>query len=142
MELVAEVRGVRFVNDSKATNVGSALRAIESFGDALVVILGGRYKGGDFGHLREPLASRNAKVIAIGEARPLLHAALEPAVPVTDAESLADAVRQAFDRARPHGAVLLAPACSSFDMFVDYEDRGRAFKREVAELEKSVTREQ
>jgi len=142
MELVAEVRGVRFVNDSKATNVGSALRAIESFGDALVVILGGRYKGGDFGHLREPLASRNAKVIAIGEARPLLRAALEPAVPVTEAESLADAVRQAFDRARPHGAVLLAPACSSFDMFVDYEERGRAFKREVAELEKRVTREQ
>ena len=142
LEFVAEVRGVRFVNDSKATNVESALGAIESFGEGLAVILGGRYKGGDFGHLREPLASRHATVIAIGEARPLVRAALEPAVPVAEAASMADAVRQAFARAGPHGAVLLAPACSSFDMFVDYADRGRAFRREVAELEKSLLHEQ
>jgi UDP-N-acetylmuramoylalanine--D-glutamate ligase len=134
LEPVAEVRGVRFVNDSKATNVESALLAIESFGRGLVVILGGRYKGGDFGRLREPLATREATVIAIGEARPLVRRAIEPAVPVRDADSMADAVRQAFAAAPPGGTVLLAPACSSFDMFADYADRGSAFKREVARL--------
>jgi len=135
LELVATLHGVRFVNDSKATNVESAVRAIESFGQGLVVILGGRYKGGDFGRLREPLTSRGATVVAIGEARPLLHEALEPAVTVRDAASMADAVRQAYEDARPHGTVLLAPACASFDMFVDYADRGRRFKHEVARLE-------
>jgi len=135
LELVAEVRSVRFVNDSKATNVESALRAIESFGEGLVVILGGRYKGGDFGQLRAPLVARGAKVTAIGEARPLLREALGPAVPVSEATSLSEAVRQAYEHAKPHGTVLLAPACSSFDMFVDYADRGRTFKREVVLLE-------
>jgi UDP-N-acetylmuramoylalanine--D-glutamate ligase len=135
LELVTNLHGVRFVNDSKATNVESALRAIESFGQGLVVILGGRYKGGDFGRLREPLTSRGATVVAIGEARPLLHEALESAVPIRDVASMADAVRQAWEDARPHGTVLLAPACASFDMFADYADRGRSFKHEVARLE-------
>lgn len=134
LELVAEVRGVRFVNDSKATNVEAALRAVESFGRGLVVILGGRYKGGDFGRLREPLASRGATAVVIGEARPLVRQALEPVVPVREADSMADAVRQAFACAPPGGTVLLAPACSSFDLFADYADRGSAFKREVARL--------
>ena len=129
------MRGVRFVNDSKATNIESAVRAIESFGEGLVVILGGRYKGGDFGQLRAPLASRAARVIAIGEARPLLRETLGSAVPISEATSMAEAVRQAHEQVQPHGTVLLAPACSSFDMFVDYADRGRAFKREVALLE-------
>ena len=134
LEPVAEVQGVRFVNDSKATNVEATLRAIESFGDGLVVIVGGRYKGGDFSRLREPLTSRGATAVAIGEAKSIVRQALEPAVPVRDADSMADAVRQAFECAQPGGTVLLAPACSSFDMFVDYADRGRAFKREVARL--------
>ena len=135
LELVANVRGVQFVNDSKATNIESAVRAIESFGEGLVVILGGRYKGGDFRQLRAPLVSRAAKVIAIGEARPLVRETLGSFVPISEATSMAEAVRQAHEQAQPHGTVLLAPACSSFDMFVDYADRGRAFKREVALLE-------
>jgi len=135
MELVADVRGVRFVNDSKATNVVAALRAIESFGRGLVVILGGRYKGGDFDQLREPLVARGAAIVTIGEARALVRASLEPVVPAREAVSMADAVRQAFDCASPGGVVLLAPACASFDMFIDSADRGRAFKREVARLE-------
>ena len=134
LEPVAEVRGVRFVNDSKATNIEAALRAIESFGPGLVVIMGGRYKGGDFRRLREPLLARGATVVAIGEARSRIAEALADVVAVQDASSWADAVRRAFEAAPPGGTVLLAPACASFDMFVDYAERGRAFKQEVARL--------
>jgi UDP-N-acetylmuramoylalanine--D-glutamate ligase len=134
MELVAAIGGVRFVNDSKATNVEAALRSIESFDGGLVAILGGRFKGGDLGRLRAPLAARARAVIAIGEAAPLVHEALDGAVPVHDAGSLASAVDQAFAIARPDGTVLLAPACASFDMFRDYAERGRRFKEVVSTL--------
>jgi len=134
MELVAEIDGVRFVNDSKATNVEAALRSIESFEADLVPIVGGRFKGGDLRLLREPLKSRARAVVAIGEARALMREALEGAVDVHEASSLEDAVSQAFALARPSGVVLLAPACSSFDMFRDYADRGRRFKENVRKL--------
>jgi UDP-N-acetylmuramoylalanine--D-glutamate ligase len=96
--------------------------------------VGGRFKGGDLGRLREPLRQRARAVIAIGEARPLVRDALADAVPVHEASTLAEAVRSAFDLARPGGVVLLAPACASFDMFGDYAERGRAFKNEVKKL--------
>jgi len=134
MELVATVGGVRFVNDSKATNVESALRSIESFERGLVPIIGGRYKGGDLRLLRAPLEARAKAVVAIGESRRLVAEALAGAVPVHEAGTLADAVREAWRLARPSGVVLLAPACSSFDMFRDYAERGRMFKEEVARL--------
>jgi UDP-N-acetylmuramoylalanine--D-glutamate ligase len=135
LERVTEIGGVRFVNDSKATNVESALRAIDSFGPGLVVILGGRFKGGDFGALRRALQERRASVVAIGESAPLIHAALDAAVRVHDAADMGAAVRTAFAVASPGDAVILAPACSSFDMFTDYAERGRVFKREVVRLE-------
>jgi UDP-N-acetylmuramoylalanine--D-glutamate ligase len=134
MELVAELRGVRFVNDSKATNVESALRSIESFESDLVPIIGGRFKGGDLRLLRGPLAARARAVVAIGEARPLVAAALGDLVAVHQADRLDTAVRRAFELASPSGVVLLAPACSSFDMFRDYAERGQRFKEEVARL--------
>jgi len=134
MELVAEVAGVRFVNDSKATNVESALRAIESFDGGLVPIIGGRFKGGDLRMLRAPLAARAKAVVAIGEASSLVREALVDAVDVHAAGSFEDAVAIAFDLAKPAGVVLLAPACASFDMFRDYAERGRRFKEEVARL--------
>jgi UDP-N-acetylmuramoylalanine--D-glutamate ligase len=134
MELVADVGGVRFVNDSKATNVESALRSIESFESGLVPIIGGRFKGGDLGLLRAPLAARAKAVIAIGEARPLVREALESAVPVHEAGAFDEAVARAYALARPSGVVLLAPACASFDMFRDYAERGRRFKEEVKKL--------
>jgi UDP-N-acetylmuramoylalanine--D-glutamate ligase len=134
MELVAEILGVRFVNDSKATNVEAALRSIESFASDLVPIVGGRFKGGDLRLLRTPLAQRARAVVAIGEARALVTEALSGAVPVHEADSLEAAVRQAYELARPNGVVLLAPACASFDMFRDYAERGRRFKEEVARL--------
>ena len=133
-ELVAELGGVRFVNDSKATNVESAVRSIESFASDLVPIIGGRFKGGDLRLLREPLATRARAVVAIGEARLLIEAALSDVVKVYQLDTLEAAVRQAFELARPAGVVLLAPACSSFDMFRDYAERGRRFKAEVARL--------
>jgi UDP-N-acetylmuramoylalanine--D-glutamate ligase len=137
MELVADVGGVRFVNDSKATNVEAALRSIESFESGLVAIVGGRFKGGDLRLLREPLARRARAVVAIGEAAPLIRTALEGAVPVEDGGSLAAAVDRAYALAQPGGVVLLAPACASFDMFHDYADRGRQFKEAVARIARS-----
>jgi UDP-N-acetylmuramoylalanine--D-glutamate ligase len=137
MEFVTELDGVRFVNDSKATNVEAARRAIESFEGGLVPIMGGRFKGGDLGLLREPLAVRAKAVVAIGEARTMLREALRGAVDVHEAASLAEAVDAAFAMARPSGVVLLAPACASFDMFRDYAERGRIFKEEVARLMRS-----
>jgi len=134
MELVATIGGVRFVNDSKATNVDAALRSIESFDRDLVLIVGGRYKGGDLGLLREPLRARARAVVTIGEAAPLFREALTGAVPVHDATSLHDAVARAYAIAQPAGVVLLAPACSSFDMFSDYAERGRKFKQVVSDL--------
>ena len=134
MELVVEVEGVRFVNDSKATNVEAALRSIESFERGLVVILGGRFKGGDLRLLREPLRARARAAVVIGEARPLVADALTGAVDVHAAATLDEAVSTAFELAKPDGVVLLAPACASFDMFRDYADRGRRFKEAALKI--------
>jgi UDP-N-acetylmuramoylalanine--D-glutamate ligase len=134
MEPAGRVGGVRFVNDSKATNVEAALRSIESFERGVVAIIGGRFKGGDFRDLREALASHGRGVVAIGEAAPLVRVALADIIPVVDATSMADAVHKGYEAAKPDGVVLLAPACSSFDWFRDYAERGNAFKEEVARL--------
>ena len=134
MEPAGQIGPVRFVNDSKATNVEAARRSIESFEGGVVAIIGGRYKGGDFGDLRRVLASRGRAVVAIGEAAWRVRDALEGAVPVIDATSMIEAVRHGYEAARPDGVVLLAPACSSFDWFRDYAERGEAFKEEVRRL--------
>ena len=134
MEPAGHIGGVRFVNDSKATNVEAARRSIESFDGGVVAIVGGRYKGGDFGDLRAALASRGRGVIAIGEAAGRVQQALEGTVPVLQAASMAEAVERGYAAAQPEGVVLLAPACSSFDWFRDYAERGEAFKEEVRRL--------
>jgi UDP-N-acetylmuramoylalanine--D-glutamate ligase len=134
MEPAGEIGGVRFVNDSKATNVEAALRSIESFPSGVVAIVGGRYKGGDFRALREPLRGHGRAVVAIGEAAPRVRESLADVMPVVDAASMREAVARAYDAARPDGVVLLAPACSSFDWFRDYAERGRTFKEEVDRL--------
>ena len=140
LEAVAEIGRVRFVNDSKATNIVSARRSIESFNDVdrgVVVIMGGRFKGGRFADLRDVVAARVRAIVAIGEAQPLIESALADLVPVHRAASMGEAVREARSAASAGGVVLLAPACSSFDMFQDYADRGRAFKAEVKTLGES-----
>ena len=134
MEPSGRIGGVIFVNDSKATNVEAARRSIESFPGRLVALVGGHFKGGDFHDLREALASRGRAVVAMGEAAPLVRAALADLLPVIDAASMREAVERGYEAARPDGIVLLAPACASFDWFRDYAERGRAFKEEVERL--------
>jgi UDP-N-acetylmuramoylalanine--D-glutamate ligase len=134
MEPAGAIGDVRFVNDSKATNIEAALRSIESFDRGVVVILGGRFKGGDFRDLRGALSARGRAVIAIGEAASRVREALSDVARVIEAGSMAEAVARGYDAAQPDGVVLLAPACSSFDWFRDYAERGDAFKQEVARL--------
>jgi UDP-N-acetylmuramoylalanine--D-glutamate ligase len=141
LERVAEIEGVAFFNDSKATNVDAARKSLEAFDRTVVAIIGGRYKGGDFADLRPSLAGRGKAVMAIGEARPMVASALAGAVPVVLCDTLRDAVERAFAAASPGDVVLLAPGCSSFDMFQDYADRGQAFKREVRALQARVAGE-
>jgi len=138
MEPVGAIRGVRFVNDSKATNVEAAQRSIESFPPGLVAIIGGHFKGGDLRQLREPLAAGAVAVVAIGTSAPLVHEAIGGVVPVVDAASMREAVERGYEAAAPGGVVLLAPACASFDWFRDYADRGDTFKAEVARLRLAV----
>jgi UDP-N-acetylmuramoylalanine--D-glutamate ligase len=140
LEPVVEIGGVRFVNDSKATNVESARRAIESFESGVVAIMGGRYKGGRFEDLRDTVRGRVGAVIVIGEAGRLIETAIGDLVRVEPADSMARAVRRAWDLAQPGGVVLLAPGCSSFDMFTDFAARGRAFKDEARRLAEHVGR--
>jgi UDP-N-acetylmuramoylalanine--D-glutamate ligase len=134
LEPVAELRGVAFYNDTKATNVDASRRSIEAFDGPLLVILGGRYKGGDFGLLREPLAQRGKLVLAIGESGERIERELSAVLPVVRCQSLGEAVARGYAAAQPGDTVLLAPACSSFDMFRDYQARGQAFREAVASL--------
>jgi UDP-N-acetylmuramoylalanine--D-glutamate ligase len=115
-----------------------ARRSIESFDGRVVAIVGGQFKGGDLRELREPLAARRGSVVAIGEAAPLVHAALDGVVPLRDAGSMPEAVREAFALAQGVGVVVLAPACASFDWFRDYAERGRVFKEAVRALQEEL----
>lgn len=135
---VGEVTGVRFVNDSKATNVAAARCAVESCDGRLVVILGGRFKGGDLASLVPLIGRRADAVVAVGEIRRRIRETFESAVRVVEAGSLEDAVRVAYGLAPPGGTVLLAPACASLDMFRDYAERGRVFVQAVARLREEV----
>jgi UDP-N-acetylmuramoylalanine--D-glutamate ligase len=134
LEQVAVVDGVRFYNDSKATNVQAVRAALESFDGGILLILGGRFKGGDFRDLRDLVARKVKCVIAIGESREKVREALEGAAPVEIASDLESAVANAHRRASPGDVVLLSPAGSSFDMFRDYRERGERFRAAVQRL--------
>jgi UDP-N-acetylmuramoylalanine--D-glutamate ligase len=135
LEFVAEVSGVRFYNDSKATNVDAAVKAIEAFPGPLIVILGGKDKGSPYTPVRELLRERGRLAILIGAAANKIAEDLGDAIPLTNAGTLDRAVQVAMQNAEPGDTVLLAPACSSFDQFENYEHRGRTFKELVASLE-------
>ena len=128
LEEIGSVNGVLYVNDSKATNVSSALRGIEAFEGGVHAILGGRLKGGGFGGLRDALAARARAAYLIGEAADRLEEDLAGAVPLVRSGDLATAVSDATAAAEPGDVVLLSPACASFDQFRDYEERGEAFR--------------
>jgi UDP-N-acetylmuramoylalanine--D-glutamate ligase len=134
LEIVRERRGVRYVNDSKGTNVDATLKALESIDQPIWLIAGGRDKGGDFSRLAQAVSRRVTRVILIGEAAPVLRQAWEGATTMTEAATLRDAVDLAAQGALSGDVVLLSPACASFDMFADYQDRGRQFKALVHAL--------
>ncbi len=135
MEYSGNVNGVDFYDDSKATNVDAASKSVGSFDRPVVLIAGGIDKGGSYGPLVETAKGHVKKAIFLGEARTILAESFEGIVPYAFAASMEDAVNQAFKAAAKNDAVLLAPACSSFDMFIDYAQRGRAFVEAVRRLD-------
>ncbi len=134
LEFVAEIGGVAYFNDSKATNVDAALKAIGAFPGSLVVILGGKDKGGDFAPLASALEGRTRLALLVGAAAAKIGTQLGDRIPAERAGTLDRAVEIAFERAQPGDTVLLAPACASFDQFENFEHRGRAFKELVHQL--------
>jgi len=139
LERVAEIGGVLYVNDSKATNVAAAAAALRSFGGGVRAILGGSLKGGDFAGLLDPVAERCRACYLIGDAAARLAAELRPAeeqgVKLRRCADLADAVAAAAADAQPGEIVLLSPACASFDAYRDFEERGEHFRALVEGLE-------
>ncbi len=134
LEPCGELAGVRFVNDSKATNVDSVEKALQSFEEPVHLILGGRDKEGDFSRLASLVKARVARMYLIGEAAAKVERQLGAVKPFEHLPGLEEAVRSAASRARPGEWVLLSPGCASFDQFQNYEHRGRVFKQAVAEL--------
>ncbi len=134
MQTVRQRRGVRFIDDSKATNVDATLKALESVETPVVLIAGGRDKGADFLPLRDAVTRKVKLLLLIGEAASRLEQVLKPFDRVQHVRSLAQAVEVADGRAMTGDVVLLSPACASFDMFTDYEDRGRQFTALVKAL--------
>jgi UDP-N-acetylmuramoylalanine--D-glutamate ligase len=131
LEFVAEIDGVKFYNDSKATNVDSTIKALEAFERGVIIILGGKDKGGDYAPLAPLVQERCEQVILIGAAADKIAAALENTKPLHRAMTMQAAVKLSKELARKGDTVLLAPACASFDMFDNYEHRGRVFKEAV-----------
>jgi UDP-N-acetylmuramoylalanine--D-glutamate ligase len=135
LEFVAEIHGVRFYNDSKATSVDATSKAIDSFPGKLWVILGGKDKGSDYTTLRPLLHDKARAALLIGAAAEKIDSQVHGATPVVQTGTLDRAVEYAWEHAAPGDTVLLAPACASFDQFQSYEHRGRVFKELVHGLE-------
>lgn len=136
-EFVAQIKGVEFYNDSKGTNIGATLAAIKGLArdpKQLTVILGGEGKGQDFSELVPALKNIHCRAVLIGRDAPIIAAAIEKTVSITRATSLKEAIEQALSLSKGGDAVLLSPACASFDMFKNYEDRGEQFCQLVMEM--------
>lgn len=141
LERVAAIKGVNFYNDSKATNIDATLKSMESFKQKIILILGGRDKGGDFKKLISPIQKKVKKIILIGEAAGKIRNALNKAAPMSEVSSLREAVKTGFSEANPGEVILLAPACTSFDMFKNFEERGEIFKHEVFDFKRKMEKE-
>jgi UDP-N-acetylmuramoylalanine--D-glutamate ligase len=139
LEFVVEVRGARYYNDSKATNVDATLKALDSFPGRVLIILGGKDKGSDYTVLQQALREKAIAALLIGAAAEKIEEQIRGSVPLKRAETLARAVEMASEAARPGDVVLLAPACASFDQFENYEQRGRVFKELVRGLTQKST---
>jgi UDP-N-acetylmuramoylalanine--D-glutamate ligase len=138
LERVAEINGVIFYNDSKATNTDATIKALESFPAGIVLILGGRDKGGDFSVLRPLIKEKVKEVLLLGEAAAKIRRQLGEIVPLGETASMSEAVSQGYAIALPGEIVLLAPACASYDLFRNYEHRGMVFKEEVLRLKSQI----
>ncbi len=134
LEFVREIEGVRFYNDSKGTNVGSVVKSLQSFSEPIVLIAGGKDKKGDLTPLRELIRSRVKQLILIGEAKERMGRELGRLTDTAMAKNMKEAVTLAYQSAKKGEVVLLSPACSSFDMFKDYKERGKVFKEAVFRL--------
>ncbi len=134
MEEVAQIHGVKFINDSKATNVDSTLWALNSIEKPIVLIAGGRDKGSDFSTLKDKVRAKVKAMVLLGEAEEKIERAFGSLVKTKVAATLSQAVKSAFGLARPGDYVLFSPMCTSFDMFSDYAERGRIFKEAVQNL--------
>jgi UDP-N-acetylmuramoylalanine--D-glutamate ligase len=134
LEFVREINGVRYYNDSKATNVDATLKALDAFPGRILVILGGKDKGSDYTLLQTPLRERAILALLIGAAADKIESQIAGSVAIERAGTLDHAVEIASQAARTGDIVLLAPACASFDQFQNYEHRGRVFKSLVHEL--------
>jgi UDP-N-acetylmuramoylalanine--D-glutamate ligase len=135
LEFVSEINGVRYYNDSKATNVDATLKALDAFAGRILVILGGKDKGSDYTVLPAPLREKAILALLIGAAADKIASQIDGSVAIERAGTLDRAVEIASQAARAGDVVLLAPACASFDQFENYEHRGRVFKALVHELE-------
>jgi len=131
LELVGEYGQVKYYDDSKGTNIGAVTMALASFKPPVVLIAGGQAKGQDFRLLYKPVHDKVKQLVLIGEDRDKIGSALAGAAPISIADSMAEAVRQARAAATKGSVVLLSPACASFDMFKDYKHRGESFAKEV-----------
>jgi UDP-N-acetylmuramoylalanine--D-glutamate ligase len=140
LEFVAEIGGVRYYNDSKATNVDATLKALDAFSRGILVILGGKDKGSDYTTLQGPLREKAVLALLIGAAADKIEKQIAGSVAIERAGTLEAAVQVASQAAKPGDVVLLAPACSSFDQFQNYEQRGRVFKELVHKLGQSEMR--
>jgi len=138
LELVRELDGVRYINDSKATNVDSVWYALQAYDQPIVLLLGGRDKGNDYGRLLDPVKRSVRHLIAIGESASTVEEAFRGTVAITRASSMEQAVGIAHRLSRRGDIVLLSPACASFDWFENYEHRGRTFKELVWQLPPSA----
>ncbi|HLK59366.1 MAG TPA: cyanophycin synthetase, partial [Chthonomonadaceae bacterium] len=140
MEFVADIRGVRYINNSMCTNVAAAIASLEAMDRPTLIIAGGAEKGLDFAPLIPTLHRKARQVVLIGSAADTMEATFRQGgyAPIRRAETLEEAVRLAQEDATPGDAVLLSPACASFDMFRDFEARGAAFRRAVHALEEET----
>ncbi len=137
LEFVANKKGVRFINDSKATTVESLTVALKSFDQPVVLIAGGKDKGSDFTKLNPLIAQKVKHLVLIGQAADKMERAWQGIKPLSKPQTFREAVQLAYSLADEGEVVLLSPACASFDMFKDYEERGRIFKQIVRELDES-----
>ena len=138
MEEVAEINGVKFINDSKATTADSAIWAISNISTPIILIAGGRHKGINYRVILDAAKNKVKQAILIGEAKDIIAIDLEGAFPIDKVNTLKEAIIRAYESAKSGDHVLFSPMCSSFDMFKDYEQRGEAFKKIVLDLAKGV----